>query len=543
MFPVGDDCDECTAPLYDRSFGAQPLSAVALSSIPFLFTFVAISAAAFYKLLPLLADQQYPKSNSGFYLPFSAPPSLRSSQDDYESKTLSRRIVAISFSTTFGLATVLAELILCEISNTLNPAARKIGLHITVPTLLVFLVVLIPFLELQSIIRGAGWEFKRAGKGRILKLPWLLQALGFMVWLTCFWWLGKALPGAHLREPETQHVKNLSNACLERIGIIGISLMALLSGFASVSSPWHLFGARPRPVTDSDIARKKTGLDSTNDMLNAKKSRLRVLQRKISENSQQGFMSKVVGTIRGNTEVQEAKVLQMEISGLETMATCLSSSLTILQNRKASSERAATPLGKAMIIPNYTFSVYCIYRIFATTITSLRRWSRSGATFSNSDPINRFLGLLAKHWDPTLDQAGWSRQISFLLSGVILFASFNSVLQTFHLFARWMPGLLYQAQANLALIVAQISAIYVISSALLLRSNMPREVGSVISEALGTPMDGLFVEKWFEGWFLFGGLATAFGIWAGKHFLASDYGAADDWDDYGGDMEMGHKRS
>ncbi|KAI9740766.1 MAG: hypothetical protein M1818_004731 [Claussenomyces sp. TS43310] len=522
MFTVDEDCDECTPRLYERSFSQQPILAVASSSVPFFFTFVLVSIAVLCRVFPFLIGKQ---------------------QQHYEPNTFGRRIAALSFSTTIGLATVLAELILCEIANTLNPAARTIALKTTVPTLLFLLIVLIPFLEIQSFLRGAGWDFGRSIKGTIPKLPWLLQLLGFVGWIICFWWLGRGLPGSHVHDISSKNTSSLINACLERIGVIGVSLMALLSGFASISSPWQSFGARSRVVTESDIARKQTGLDATNDLLVAKKSRLRAVQRKLLENRQDGFMIKVMGTIRGNVNAQEVKALEMEVSGLETMALSLSSSLSMLQTRRAASQRAASRWGKAMTVPNHIFSIYCLYRILATTVASLRRWLSSGATFSNSDPINRFLGLLAKHWDPTLDQAAWSRQISFLLSGVILLASFNSVLQTFHLFTRLMPGLLYQTQANLALLVGQVSATYVISSALLLRSNLPREVGSAISEVLGTPLDGLFVEGWFEGWFLFGSLATALGIWVERHLGAAERDLRDEWDDCDGDIENGHKRS
>ena len=103
-----------------------------------------------------------------------------------------------------------------------------------------------------------------------------------------------------------------------------------------------------------------------------------------------------------------------------------------------------------------------------------------------------------------------------------------------------VPSLLYQAQANLALIIAQISATYVISSAILLRSNLPPEMKSVVSEALGSPLEPGFVERWFDGWFLAASAGTAIGIWLGKKF--SGYGDWDDWE-FEGDVEMGQKLS
>jgi hypothetical protein len=442
---------------------------------------------------------------------------------------------------------VLAELILCEISNSLNPAARTLALKATVPTLLFFLIILIPFLELQSIVSGSGWSFKRAERGKIPKTAWLLQAAGFTVWLMGFWWLGNGIPGTYIHTMASQSGKGLSEACLERVGIIGISLMSLLSGFAAVSAPWQTFGAKTRPVTESDVARKQAGLDATNDMLNSKRSRIRVLQRKVKDAPAEGFMTKVIGTIRGSADAQELKTLELEISGLQSMALSLSSSLTLLQNRRASSLRASSPLGKLLTPISYAFSLYCIYRILTTSLTTLRRLlfpspDPTAFTSSTTDPINRILSLIAKHLDPTLDQLAWSRQISFLLSGIILLASFNSVLQTFHMLTRLSPSLLNQAQANLALIIAQISATYVISSALLLRSNLPTEMKSVVSEALGSPLEPGFVERWFEGWFMVASVGTALGIWIGRKFAGGSRDW-DDWDEFEGDIELGQKRS
>jgi hypothetical protein len=548
--PLTNKCeDEACTPLSNRSLSLQSVASVAFSSLPFLITFVILTTVVLHKLFPLFSGQQQLSKPDDHYLPSDVPYILRQPHANHGAKTLRRRVAALSFSITIALAAVLAELILCEISNTADPTARAVALQITIPTLLFLLIILIPFLEIQSIVKGAGWDFGRSGKGKIPKLPWILQLVAFGGWLTCFWWLGKDLPGTWIRQnptdPAYTYRKTLTDVCLDRIGVIGITLMALLSGFASVSSPWHSFAARPRPVTESDIARKQVGLDATNEMLAAKRSRLRALQRKMSDAPQEGFMTKVMGSIRGSGDAQEVKALNLEISGLETMALSLRTSLTMLQTRYAADQRAATPIGRFMIIPSYGFSIYCLYRILDTTLTFIRRSvSDRNSTISNTDPINRFLSLIANHWDGDIDQAAWSRQMSFMLSGVILAGSFNSVLQTFHLFTRFTPGLLYQAQANAALIVAQVAATFVISSALLLRSNLPKDLGRVITGALGSEsLDSWWVERWFEGWFLVGAIGTAVGIWIGRKLSAGLEDGFNGWDDYGGDIEMAQKRS
>lgn len=533
---------------------AMPSAAsMALSLAPFIVTFVVISLLVSQKIFPHLARVQSSRDGEDHFLPSDAPPSLQQAHAEHGSKSLRRRVAAGAFATTVGLAAVLAELILCEISELVNPHARAMALRVTVPTLLFLLVVLIPFLELQSLITGSGWSFQRNSKGRIPRAAWVLQLAMFGIWLFAFWSLGNLVPvGTEVARAsakmenvriEPQLSGSLARACLERIGVIGISLMALLSGFASVSSPWHTFGSRAsrRPVTEGDISRKQAGLDATNEMLITKRHRLQSLQRKVAESSSaegRGFFTKAIGSIRGGGDAAEIRTLRLEIAGLETMEANLSSSLSMLRSRQANSARAATFSGKLLLIPTYAFSLYCVYRIVATTLTTLRRLYYPAASFSSSDPINRFLGLLAKHWDPKLDQIAWARQISFLLSGVILAASANSALQTFHLFAKWTPGLLYQAQANLALLIGQISAIYVISAALLLRSNLPKEVGSAVGDALESALEPGFVDRWFEGWFLLASIATAGGIWLGGKI--GEW--SEEWDDIGME-EMGQKRS
>ncbi|KAK4152869.1 Abscisic acid G-protein coupled receptor-domain-containing protein [Chaetomidium leptoderma] len=542
------------------------------------------------------------------FLPSSAPPSLRQAHAEQAARSPRRRLAAAAFAGTMGLAAVLAELILAEILEVegavLGARARAVGLRVTVPSLVGMLVGVVPFLEVQSVLASRGWRFGRDGKGRVVsRAAWGVLGVVFAGWLVGFWFVGRVVTGlgvgrfgggadeeswrlvgmASVRGGEGGFdstamtigrkafgkgafgvsgggVTGLSRACLERIAVIGISLMALLSGFASVSSPWHTFVDdrmyRKRPITDADLARKQAGLDATSELLLTKRHRLRSLQRKSQAVAEgigggtphgasagaSGLVGKVIGSLKsmaGSGEAAEIKALQVEISGLETMESNLAGSLSSLQTRQAAHARDGTVLGSLLAVPRYIFAGYCVYRILATTLTTLRRIYYPSASFSASDPINRFLGLLAKHWDPKLDQIAWARQISFLLSGVILAASANSVLQTFRLFAKWAPGLFHQAQANLALLVGQVAATYVISAALLMRSNLPRDVGRTVGDALESALEPGFVDRWFEGWFLLASVGTAAGIWVGKKVSG---GFGEEWDEFAGE-EMGQKRS
>ncbi|KAL7957781.1 Abscisic acid G-protein coupled receptor domain-containing protein [Trichoderma compactum] len=559
--PWSCDQDACAPP------SAHAVTAAALlSALPFAAVFIAANAVAVRLIFPRLsrAAQDGARDGDDHVLPAHAPAALRQVHAEHGSKSWRRRGAAWAFGTTVGLAATLGALIMAEIVEAVDPAARNLALRVTVPALLFMLVVLIPWLECRSVVSSAGWSFQRTAKGRLPRVALALQAVLFGGWLFIFWSMGSVVPRAEMllrSAPPADHDgrtspswnprgimgEDLTRACLERIGVVGISLMALLSGFASVSAPWHTFGRSDvgrRPLTEADVNRKQTGLEATSEMLATKRHRLQYLERKIgqeaSKRGKTGLVGMVMGSIRGATgEEAEMQTLRMEIVGLEAIEANLSSNLVLMKNQRAASARASTTMGRMLLVPSYMFSAYCVYRILATSLTTLRRASRPSASFASSDPINRFLGLLARHWDPKLDQMAWARLISFALSGVILVASANSAIQTFHLFAKWTPGLLRHAQANLALAVGQVAATYVISASLLLRSQLPSEARSAVGEVLRGALTPAFVDGWFEGWFLLGSVVTGVGILVGGKIGA--IGEAD-WDDYGME-EMGAKRS
>ena len=529
MVLPSEDCDDCV-PDYLKSHQEAPF-AVAFSSLSFFVTFLVVAAVVLQRLYPLLSGETAVKLGQNGAALFQ-PSSAKGAAIPRSSDNPIKRASAIAFAITIALAAVLAELVLCEISDTLDTTVRGVTLRITIFFLLLLLVGIIPSLEIHSIISAAGWRYTGSGGGR-LRFAWILHGAFFGLWLFGFWASGHVILARHREEVGIVEQPGIVSSTTEHVGVIGISLMALLSAFAAVSAPYQSFIASPKPVSDATVSRKLAGLNSTKELLEAKRSRLRALERKLADAAPEGLFQKAVGAFRSNSDQTEKRSLEMEISGLENMSLSLSSHYALLSDRLSSQRRARTPLGRALRIADAVFSTYCIYRIFAMTLTFIRRHLAPPDTpFVGADPINNILALLVKHYDSQLDRAAWTRQISFLLSGVMLVASLNSVRQTLHFFARFMPNVLRAAQANLALLVAQICATYVISVALLLRGIMPAQVVGDRLRALGS-RDLLWVDGWFEGWFLAGVVVTAIGVW-----LTAKIRGIDEWDDEE-DVEMG----
>lgn len=517
MFPfslLGCSPDACAA-----SPPPPPLS----SLLPLATVFALASTAAHTRLLPALATYA-PLESDDPVLPTTAPTALRAAHADHASKAPRRRAASLAFSVTVGLAVLLGVLIVTEVAQVLDGRARAAALAAVVPSLAVCLVLVIPWLEAMSVVVGTGRSFARDPRGRAPRLTWALQLLLFGGWLILFWSVGGSSRGV---EPGAAEDESLMRAALDRIGIAGICLMALLSGFASVSTPWHAFAPPSRPVSDGDVARKQAALDAAAEMLLAKRHRLHILERKAADADASpppvGLVGKVWGSLRGaSADEAELRALRLEVAGLEAMHGSLAAGVAAMRARRAEKARAASLAGRALAVPRAFFSVYCVYRVLATLLTTLRRLLFTAAHDAPPDPVTRVLSLLSAHYDPTLDQHALARQISFLLSGLILLLSLSSVNQTVTLLSRAAPSLLRLARANLPLLLAQILATYVFSSALLLRSNLPREVRGAVGDALRSALDPAFVEGWFQGWFLVGCAATAGGIFVSRRIEGGD---------------------
>lgn len=99
-----------------------------------------------------------------------------------------KRIAALTFSTTLGATGVLAELILCEVSEWGDVTSRRLGFPIVVGVLLVCLVVITPLLELHSLVGGSGIGSWRR------QYVIMAELAAFAGWLWVFWSLGDRLP-------------------------------------------------------------------------------------------------------------------------------------------------------------------------------------------------------------------------------------------------------------------------------------------------------------------------------------------------------------
>lgn len=69
---------------------------------------------------------------------------------------------------------------------------------------------------------------------------------------------------------------------ISRVGVIGVTVMAMLSGFGAVNAPYCYMTIFMRPVGQVQIAQMERKLMHTMEMIVAKKRRLCILEKEVA---------------------------------------------------------------------------------------------------------------------------------------------------------------------------------------------------------------------------------------------------------------------
>ncbi|CAJ0826407.1 8780_t:CDS:10 [Entrophospora sp. SA101] len=261
---------------------------------------------------------------------------------------------------------------------------------------------------------------------------------------------------------------------MSRVGVLGVTIMAILSGFGAVNSPYVTLFFFLRQVTDSDIQMAEKKYLQTLDIIMSKKKRILIAQkrqRNVNEQSSKvgGFMRKMFNTVASNIGMggENVSILRQEITVLENLSHQLFLDIDDLYQERDRLQYSKTWQGKYFNYMGYIFSVYCIYKIVMATVNII--FFRIGKT----DPITYGLTLAMQYFNIRhIDLDFWSQQL-------ILF-------------------------------LAQIMGMYFLSSVLMMRMSLPEIYRNIISYVLGS-IEFNFYHRWFDVIFLISGLASGGG--------------------------------
>ncbi|KAK7580328.1 hypothetical protein V9T40_000957 [Parthenolecanium corni] len=409
---------------------------------------------------------------------------------DYEVR---HSLVQLIFSTTLCSSLIMFELIIFEILGVIEMSSRYFYWNVYLYLMLCLVIVIIPFYIAYFIVNNVHIVVKK-------KMTKPLTVVIWLVYLYFFWKVGDPFPILNPKHGILSIEQGVS-----RIGVIGVTVMALLSGFGAVNYPYTSMAYFIRPVSKADVSNTEKRLLQTMDMIINKKKRIALATQKssYSVNSNQskpglwGFLKTVSDSVTGSGE--NVSLLRQEVLGLEELSRHLFLELHGIHNMMERMEWAKTWRGKYFNCLGYLFSLYCMWKIIISTINIV--FDRVGKI----DPVTRGMSILVHCLGFDLDVSFWSPHVSFMLIGCIVVTSIRGLLLTL---TKFFYAISSSKSSNIiVLILAEIMGMYFVSSVLLMRMNMPEEYRTIISQVLGD-LHFSFYHRWFDVIFLVSALSS-----------------------------------
>lgn len=311
---------------------------------------------------------------------------------------------------------------------------------------------------------------------------------------------------------------------VSRVGVIGVAVMSILSGFGAVSFPFLNLRFFMKEVSSNDVYHAERQLLQTMEKISMKKRKLLVAKQLSKEESESkkssatSFLGSLHGRLQGiatrlSTSSSyknrtDTSTLKRDIAALEVFS---SEQFIELNDLRLEMDRiifSRTWRGILYNLAGYFFSAFCIYKIVMSSLNILldRR--------ARNDPITVALGIASTRLGLVIDVDFWSQNISLVLTGIMISLTIRGFLdKLMRVFSEFSDSM--SSSAHVALLLTHVMGMYFVSTVLLIRMNLPEVYRAIISEVLGDIRFD-FYHRWFDFIFIPSALFTIFLIAVGR---------------------------
>uniref|UniRef100_A0A7S0QRP8 Abscisic acid G-protein coupled receptor-like domain-containing protein n=1 Tax=Pyramimonas obovata TaxID=1411642 RepID=A0A7S0QRP8_9CHLO len=403
-------------------------------------------------------------------------------------------LVGVLFSGTFALSSNLLVLVLFELVGFLSFEARLLTWKIDLYLVLTTLVFVLPYYHCFCLLSSYGIQAVRA----------LFVSLVFLAaFLYAFYRIGVHFPVPS----EAGGILTIAQA-VSRVGVIGVVLLAVLSGFGAVNLPYEYLSLFRRKIKDEEIQVLERRLMQALEATVTKKKKRELLrldglkQKEVRESAKKGFfLRRFVGSMMQSNRSNELEyamaTIRMEERAMEELTQQIFLEIHELHVAKERLAHSRTWLGRVKNLLGYIMSAYCLFRLFNSSKSLLLGLTRGGERVNSPDPVSQAIGLVLTNFNIKFNVGLWSYYISFLFIGIIVANSMRGFIKNiFKIFSSVSGG--SATSGPLVLFLTEIVALYFVSTVLLIRQKLPLDHRQIITDVLGADIEFHFYQGFHD---------------------------------------------